>query len=205
MSNRNEALTDEFTAWLERYSPRRALQQNETALEAEVKALMRVIYKMAPNTDYLSWLERVTTQLDYQMKTSAWPTVAEIGAACSNINKAVALKTPRTSGGIDPVKINAQRMNDGENVGDGWLYGRANIDMMKTGLVSPDTLRRYRSALYFAAKDVYGEEKVKSMEAGWIARHEDAERLDAKMGEMPQGEPFKRMPVSDDDQWAEAI
>lgn len=205
MTTRNEVLHDVFVRWLDRYSPRRALQQNEQAMKDEVNALMRVVWKMAPKDDYENWLVRVTNQLDYQMKTSAWPTVAEIGAACSNQNKARVLNNPQSvqSFTLDPVGIAAKRMNAGELVGEGWLYGRDCVDLMKTGAVSHDTLRKYRSAFYFSAKDTYGEEKAKRMEVGWIERQSQAENLTAVMArELPKGEPFKRMPIHDNDQWA---
>tara|TARA_R100001369_G_scaffold16867_4_gene31985 strand:- start:1361 stop:1984 length:624 start_codon:yes stop_codon:yes gene_type:complete len=206
MSTKNEVLYDVFTRWMDRYSPRRALQQNETALKDEVNALMRVIWKMAPREDYENWLAKVLNQLDYQMKTSAWPTVAEIGAACSNQNKARILSNPLSAEpfSLDPVKIAAKRMNAGESVGDAWLYGRNSLDLMATGLVTGDTLRRYRSALYFSAKDTYGEGKAKRMEAEWLLRHGKAENLHAVMAaaDLPEGEPFKRMPTHPNDGWA---
>lgn len=205
MDNRKQSLTQDFTRWLDRYSPRRALQQQPTALEAEIKALMRVIFKMAPLADYLAWLDRVTTQLDYQMKTAAWPTVSEVGAVCSNINKSNAQKSPTKSQELSPSRIAAQRMVDGKDVGDGWLYGRSNLEMMKLGIVGGETLRKYRTDLYFSAKKVYGEEAARRMESGWLERHRNAERLHAKMSEdeMPTKEPFRRMPVSADDQYPE--
>lgn len=203
MNTRAEALTDEFTLWLDRYSPRRALQANEQAMSAEVNALMRVILKMAPGSDYLSWLAKVTNQLDYQMKTAAWPTVSEVGAACSNINKAKALHTQRKFPSLDPVAIAAKRMNAGEDIADGWLYGRGAVELIKSGAVSRETIRKYRSALFFAYRDLLGEEKAKLREADFIARHEAAERLDAAKTEPPKGEPFKRMPTSPDDQYAD--
>lgn len=205
MTTRNEVLHDVFVRWLDRYSPRRALQQNEQAMKDEVNALMRVVWRMAPKQDYENWLGKVTNQLDYQMKTSAWPTVAEIGAACSNQNKAQVLNNPQSvkQVSLDPAKIAAKRMNAGEAVGEGWLYGRNCLDMIKGGEVSSDTLRKYRSALYFSAKDTYGEERAKVMEADWLLRHGKAEGLHALMAsEPPKGEPFKRMPTHENDQWA---
>lgn len=202
MNPRTEALTEEFTEWLDRYSPRRALQSNEKAMGAEINALMRVILKMAPVSDYLSWLEKVTTQLDYQMKTSAWPTVSEVGAACSNVNKSRSLSGQRQSVTTIPATIVARRMNAGETVGDGWLYGRDAVVLIKTGDVSSDLMRRYRSALYFSAKKLHGEEKARLMEEAWIARHDAAEALDQAASAPPDGEPFNRMPTSPEDEFA---
>jgi hypothetical protein len=205
MSARNEALYEEFTRWLGRYSPRRTLQQNEQALGDEINALMRMVLKMAPSSDYLRWLEKVTTNLDFQMKTSAWPTVAEVGAACSNMNKHEALNNPKRASQFvpkTPMQIAAKRMNEGDAVGDEWLYGRSAVELIEACLVPADTMRKYRSALYFAAKDVWGEDIAKRREAEWIAKHESAEDQHRKVMALPEGEPFKRMPTSPDDQWA---
>lgn len=207
MSNRSEILTEEFKLWLDRYTPRRALLANERAMAAEIKALMKVILSMAPASDFLTWLEKVTNQLDFQMKTAAWPTVSELGSACSNQNKQKALQNPAPRGSsLDPVAINSKRMNEGENVGDGWVYGRGAVSIMQAGDVSSETMRRYRSALYFAAKSVHGEEKAQKMEADWIARHDAAESLEQGMAaEMPVGEPFKRIPKDYNDQSASDV
>ena len=206
MSTRSDALTDEFTEWLDRYSPRRALQSNESALAAEITALMRVILSMAPDKDYLEWLEKVTSGLDRQMKTSAWPTVSEVGAVCSNINKHNALNSGKSNEfKLDPIKINADRMNRDESIGDGWLYGRNCIELMKSGRVTQETLRRYRSALYFSAKDVGGEDYARKMEVNWVARHDEAESLDRKIQAVPSGEPFKRIPQHDNDKTADEM
>lgn len=202
MNPRTEALTEEFKQWLDRYSPRRALQSNEKAMGAEINALMRVILKMAPVADYLSWLEKVTTQLDYQMKTSAWPTVSEVGAACSNVNKSRSLSGQRTAVTTIPATTAARRMNAGESVSDGWLYGRDAVALLRTGDVSSDLMRKYRSSLYFSTKKIYGEEKARLMEEGWIARHDAAERLDRVAASRPDGEPFNRMPTSPEDEFA---
>jgi hypothetical protein len=178
MNTRDEALLEEFGLWLERYSPRRALQGNSEALQAEVKALLRVIKKYAPMNDYLSWLSRVTEALDFMMKTSAWPTVNEVGSACIATNKEAARKAPSEAISLDPIEVNAKRMNAGEAVGDGYLYGRDAVTLLRGNHVSLDVMTKYRSALFFSAKDVWGEELALRAEARWKAKHADAEELD---------------------------
>ncbi|MGR3524864.1 MAG: hypothetical protein ACU0CT_02555 [Paracoccaceae bacterium] len=76
---------------------------------------------------------------------------------------------------LNPMEIAAHRMNEGEAVGDEWLYGQNAARLIASGLVPADTMRKYRSALYFAAKDDCGADIAKTMEAGWLARHAAAE------------------------------
>lgn len=192
---REEQITEEFSDWLDRYTAPRSLQENEKARHAEMRALVKAILRFAPKVDYLSWLERVTSQLDYQQKTRSWPTVSEVGAVASNINKA----NPSHQGSewtLDPLKIAAKRINGGEAVGDEWLYGRRAVELLASGEVHMDTLRPYRSSLYFRAKKLYGEEQARAMEADWIARHESAESHHRIAQDMPEGEPFNRFPTA---------
>lgn len=190
MNTRDEALLEEFGMWLERYSPRRALQNNSDAMQAEVQALMRVVKKYAPSKDYLSWLGRVTELLDFSMKTSAWPTVNEVGSACISANKEAAKKAPSQEFSLDPIVVNARRMQRGEAVGDGYLYGRDAVQLLRDGHVSEEIMAKYRSAWFFNAKDVWGEEIARKIERGMRAKHADAEAMDTGVRKaMPKVEP----------------
>lgn len=201
MNARAESLAIDFKKFLDRYTPRRSLQGNPEALEAEIEKLMGALIQSAPTKNYLTWLERVTNQLDRQMTTSAWPLVADLVKVCSNQNKHDSLSQPRSNiVKFDPVKINAQRMNDGEPVGEDWLYGHNALLLEQSGLVDADTMRRYRSTLYFSAKRQWGEGPAGQYESHLVARHQDAKVLTAREPvDPPKGEPFKRMPKSNVD------
>lgn len=81
------------------------------------------------------------------------------------------------SGKLDTLRVMAARMSNGEHVGDNWLYGRNAVKLMKSGLVLQNTMTKYRSALFFALKDAYGETKAREMEKSMLERHADAEAL----------------------------
>lgn len=110
---------------------------------------------------------------------TGWPKPAVFVSAMEAINRKVMISgdAPKSDWSLDPVAIVAKRMNAGDAVGDDWLYGRKCVELMASGQVSQDTLRKYRSALYFSAKAVLNEDKAKELEAGWIKKHEDAEAL----------------------------
>ena len=69
----------------------------------------------------------------------------------------------------------ADRISAGEAVSDAWLYGPIAVEIERSGLVGADIMRKYRSALYFSAKDLHGEETARDTERAWVARHEAAE------------------------------
>lgn len=113
-------------------------------------------------------------------KGRAWPTVSHMVDAMERVatrKGAVAATDEAPKWQLDPLAIAARRMNEGEQVGDGWLYGRDALRLMASGLVPAETFRKYRSALYFDAKAKSGEDSARTMEANWIARHEAAEAL----------------------------
>jgi hypothetical protein len=165
-----------FTRWLERYSPPNSMRDNARAQQDEVEALLRVLLKFAPGSDAGQWVREVLDQLEYQMKTRAWPTKGELGAACSNLRK-VAARSATSEHDLHPVEINAARMNAGEAVGEDWLYGANAVALATSGLVSGDTMRRYRSGAYFARKAHLGEAKARSWEDAQLEIHEAAKAV----------------------------
>lgn len=99
--------------------------------------------------------------------------------------KAMEATTPRTDDASqiaspvdDKERLIAQRMMEGEAVGDGWLYGRGAVKLLREGLVTQGVMKQYRSALYFGAKDVGGQEYADRLEAKLLRRHDEAVALD---------------------------
>lgn len=169
MTPRTEEIVEIFRGWLERFSPPASIKGNGKAMQASADALLRVLLKYAPQDEAGPWVRRALDQLEYQMKTRAWPTVNELGAACVNLRR----ETGETADfKLDPYEIAARRIHAGQHVGDGWLYGTDAHTLINRGLVLEADLRRYRSAAFFALKSVYGEETARAMEADLIQRHE---------------------------------
>lgn len=197
MSVRTETIATIFAAWLRRYSPPNIMKNDADVMKAERDALLRVLLKFAPQSDYDGWVNRALDKLEYQMKTRAWPTKGELGSVCSNLRKDafVTADVPSVAQ-RSSLDINADRMNRGEPVGDGYFYGRNAVELVKSGKVSRDIIQKYRSAFFFSMKDVWGEEKARQVEAQYIAKHDAAEKLSQAKVKTPEGEPFKRMPLS---------
>lgn len=179
MSLRQSEITATLTRWLDRYSCPMNLRDKPQAAQAEAEALAGVLLRFAPQTEYQPFMNRVFSQLDYQMKTRAWPTVAEVSAVCSSVRKAAAIASGTADSEKDmrPVAIAARAMAEGKPVGEGWLYGRMAVEMIAERLVDKTTMDKYRSGAFLHRKAVYGEPAALAWETEAKARHEDAKHI----------------------------
>jgi hypothetical protein len=199
MDPRREVLSEAFNRFLDRYAPPMHMRNSPDTMQAEADALFRMVMKFAPVTGYETWLDEVLEQLSYQMKTRAWPTVHEVGAAARNVSKTrPSAANASDKPAVDPLQRYANRIKAGEPVGDGYLYGRNAVEMLERGLISEAELRPYRSALFFSMKDVWGEAAARAKEAEFIRRHEMAgHTFTGGNGYSAEVKP-KRAPISQD-------
>ncbi len=172
MSLRNAEIARQFQDWLQRYSPPQGIKSNPKAMQAEAEALLKVVLRFAPQDGYNGWVDDALTQCAYAMKTRAWPTVNELGAACSNRRKEGREAFTDNTQPKDDVERFAARIHAKQPVGDAWLYGRNAWEMMQRGLVTDADLQPYRSALFFAMRDNWGQERAIAVEAELKRRHE---------------------------------
>jgi hypothetical protein len=87
MSVRTETIHGILSRWLDRYSPPQGMKDNPQAIQDEAEALLRVLLRFAPREAYDMWVRDALDRCAYTMKTRAWPTVGDLGAACSNLRK----------------------------------------------------------------------------------------------------------------------
>lgn len=157
---------------------------NDTAL-AEMREMAEEINLLIPSTSSQGDLEEQTRRafrnIRQTYKGRSWPTVSHIVDAMNVAAKVAKVKPVETKVDAgwrpDTMQIMADRMRTGEAVGEGYLYGRNAVELINAGMVDRETLQSYRTGLYMAAKEVYGEEVANSMQDNWISRHEHAERL----------------------------
>ena len=107
----------------------------------------------------------------------AWPMPAHfikaMEAVAAKVNKSVSADAKVATFG-SAQQIAAQRIIEGEPVGDGWLYGRLALDLLNSGLVSEAELSRYRESLRRSAERVFGADQTARMFARLEQRHRDA-------------------------------
>lgn len=151
---RTDAISDQLHSFLERYSPPRNLAGNERALQAELDELLRVLLTIAPTANgYVEWTIGTLRTLSERMQTRSWPTVGELYKVAME-RRPKPFKTIKIGAAESDrshnVQIMARRMKSGEAVGEEWLYGRCALELVASGLVSDETLRKYQSALWSA-------------------------------------------------------
>lgn len=117
-------------------------------------------------------IEKALRHLRKGYTQRTWPTVAHFLKAMDQTHDRSAPVSSADKLALDPMQLAADRINAGEDVGDFWLFGRGYAEIVAAGLVTREAVRRYRSAMYFAAKDVAGEAYARSLEEKWLARPE---------------------------------
>lgn len=176
MNLRQAEIAKQLAQWLESYSPPRNMAGNAEALQRESERLLSVLVKFAPQEGYNGWVSAVLEQVSYQMKTRAWPTVGELGSACSNARKTAKTGEKPEPFVMDVYALTANRMKAGEAVGESYFYGREAVELIARRLVDEETMTRYRSAAFFQRKDIYGEDQALAWEAVAKDRHDSARR-----------------------------
>ena len=166
---RTEEISSLFLRWLDRFTPPTRLKANDQARQDEAESLFKVLLRSAPQTGYADWVAGVLLVTEGTMKTRAWPTVHELGAACANSRKKPT--GPKEEVQFDHLRINANRIHAGESVGDGYLYGRAAHEMIAKGYILEGDLDRHRSSLFFGMKKIWGEQEALRIEFDLKRRH----------------------------------
>lgn len=179
IDTRTSEISGIFSRWLERYSPPAQIRENQRAQQDEVTALTGVLLRFAPATGYADFVAKVIDKTEFQMKTRAWPTKGELGAVCSNVRKDSRVQHTDMTGNADatPEAIAARRMQRGEAVGEGWLYGVCACHLIRRGMVDRQTMERYRSGAFLARKAMFGEGPALAWEDQAKAAHEAAKRV----------------------------
>lgn len=175
MSIREAEIANCLSRWLDRYAVPVHLRDKPEASQAEAESFARTLCKFAPAMDYITFLNQVFNQVDFQARTRFWPTVGELGAACSNVRKGTKLlHQPADAPDLRSVAIIARKMTRGESVGDGFLWGIAAVELIAERLVNEATMRNYRITALNYRKAAYGEKAALRWEAEAKARHEAA-------------------------------
>ena len=173
-SLRTADISKTLSRWLDRYSPPMSMKDKPQAIQDEAEALLRVLLKFAPREGYDGWINRALDQLEYQMKTRAWPTKGELGSVCSNMRKDAAALVQGEVWVLDPAVIAGKRIEAKTPIGDEWIYGKRALELVQRNLATEGQLNEYRSTLFFDMKATWGEDKARAVEALLIQRHEDA-------------------------------
>lgn len=179
MTPREEWLSDSLQRYLDRRSMPQGFKDKPAAVRDEIQALVKTLFRLAPVREYSDWWDDFSDRLAEDAKTRAWPTQGEMKDAARAIRKA-GVQPLRTESEwqLDPMKIAAQRIRDGESVGNEWLFGRCCVEMMDAHMITDADLAPYRSALFFSDKDTVGDEAALEREKERKEMHRVALRRD---------------------------
>jgi len=163
MTERENWLSDSLQRYLDRRSIPHGLKDKPEAVKDEVRALSSTLFRVAPERDYREWWDVFVVHLGEGAQTRAWPTQGEIVGA----DKAARKSRPASQANVyepDPMAIAAQRIREGEAVGQSWLWGPQCRALQRAHGISEADLRPYRSALFFAEKELRGKESAEALE-----------------------------------------
>ena len=124
-------------------------------MKSEAEFLCNQIIKLAPGKNYNEWFIDFEQNLLSNLETRTWPTAKEISKSA----KAIAPKRPEFRE-LNPekyqpneLKINANRINNGEPVGESYITGTLAEQMVRVGLVQEPQLQPYKEYLKNMKKD----------------------------------------------------
>ena len=146
---RNEELKEKTLKMLGRLNAPRAVQNNDENMKSEAEFLCNQIIKLAPSKNYNEWFQDFEENLLSNLETRTWPTAKEISKSA----KAIAPKRPEFRE-LEPekyqpneLKINANRINNSEPVGENYIMGAMAEQMVRAGLVAEKQLEPYKEYL----------------------------------------------------------
>lgn len=167
-----------LTRFLERRQIPRRIEGKEAATRDEIKALSDAVYRSAPrDTQALAaWWPAFERALG-EIGSGLWPTEREIKDAAKIATAERPVRSGQASEQTDAVAITAQAMDAGRAVGEGWLYGRNAVELIRRQLVTREVMTAYRSGAFLARREIYGEAAALQWEAEAKARHDAAKLM----------------------------
>lgn len=178
---RMKLIAGELNGFLRRYKRPDHLDNDQALIE--IKAMATAVNKRIQSglsqSAVLSKLDSAFQEVAELFRGREWPKPALFVEAMANVNRSAPSGDVTADDWVlDPIQIAADRINAGDAVGDNWLYGHDAVSLMRSGMVSKETMRKYRSAMYFKTKDVIkNEAEARRREDLLIRKHEAAENL----------------------------
>ena len=149
-NQRNDELRNNTMKLLARLNAPRAVQGNTDAMKTEAQFLVDRVIKLAPSRQYTDWFVDFEEALLGNLETRTWPTAKEISKAAKYIapkRPEIIDYTQQEKYQPDELKINADRINRREKVGENYIFGTMADQMVRTGLVTQEQLQPYREYL----------------------------------------------------------
>ena len=149
-NQRNDELRNNTMKLLARLNAPRAVQGNTDAMKTEAQFLVDRVIKLAPSRQYTDWFTDFEEALLGNLETRTWPTAKEISKAAKDIapkRPEIIDYTQQEKYQPDELKINANRIISGQQVGEHYIFGTMAEQMVRKGLVTQEQLQPYREYL----------------------------------------------------------
>lgn len=163
------------------YELSRGMKDNQQAQMAEIDTIAKAINHKFPtdtNRDHIAGtMERMEIWLKGHYNKRTWPTGKDFLSAMSksmeNVNASVAGMNSGvwTDGQIDPLKLAAKRMENGEPIGDSYLWGSLALRLIRGNHITEQQRRAYIKGFVEKARNLYGDSHARYMVSEYEARH----------------------------------
>ena len=155
---REEQLQELTLKLLSRLNPPRAIIGQAKAIKDEASFLSKCISRHAPSRGLTDWFEEFEEAVLGNLETRTWPTAKELSKAAREIRKSKPVFADHNGEGewlLNPVTINAKRIQGGHPVCETWLSGKRAKSLLATGMVCEADLDRYKKTIRFQ-KSIWG-------------------------------------------------
>ncbi len=156
---RDEQIQELTLKLLSRLNPPRALTGQAQAIKDEATFLSKCINKVAPSYNLTDWFEEFEEAVLGNLETRTWPTAKELSKAAQQIRKAKPVFADDSFEAewlLNPVTINAKRIQGGHPVCDTWLSGKRAQSLLATGMISESDLAKYKKTASLQKAEIYG-------------------------------------------------
>lgn len=173
-------LTSKLSEYLSRRVPPKGIANDEMLKVDQMNEYLRILRRFAPEGEnFLEWWREFSDRLSDESDTWAWPAPKDVAKAAKVAGTVVGKKGDTWK--PDSVQINLARLNNGEPIGEDWLWGDGALRLEAAG-ASRQVLRERRIQLANDMARLYPADQVKARLLDLKARHEAARNLtDAKM------------------------
>lgn len=180
MNLHNADLMKRMSEYLARRTPPKTFAADEALKGNQITEYLFILRRFAPEGEKLNdWWQEFTDRLSDESDTWAWPAPKEVAKAAKAAGTVIGKKGDTWK--PDSVQINLARLNNGEPIGEDWLWGDGALRLEAAG-ASRQVLRERRVQLANDMAQLYPADQVKARLLDLKARHEAARDLaDAKM------------------------
>lgn len=176
-------LTSKLSEYLARRVPPKGIASDENLKADQMTEYLRILRRFAPEGEtFTSWWREFADKLSDEAETWAWPSPKDVARAAKAAGKAAGSSAGNWK--ADSVAINLQRLNDGQPMGEAWLWGAGAIKLEQAG-ASRHRLRERRLQVAEQMNEIYSPDTVRSRLLELKALHEAA-RADAEARKDPQ-------------------